>query len=60
MSQKPLHAGHPATDRRPAIWPWVLMPLVALTLFFVLRTVRHDTRGSPLSPAAISGEVSSP
>ena len=21
-------------DRRPAIWPWLVMPLVALTLFY--------------------------
>ncbi|MGH8150623.1 MAG: hypothetical protein ACRETB_11705 [Steroidobacteraceae bacterium] len=60
MAQKSLHGGHPATDRRPAIWPWVLMPLVALSLFFVLRIVRHDTRGSLLGPAAVSGDASSP
>lgn len=60
MSQPPLHTAQQVRSRRPAIWPWVLMPLVALTLFFVLRTVRQDARGSPPSPAAVSGDVSSP
>jgi hypothetical protein len=23
-------------DRRPAIWPWLVMPLIALTLFYCL------------------------
>jgi hypothetical protein len=23
-------------DRRPAIWPWLVMPLIALTLFYYL------------------------
>jgi hypothetical protein len=28
-------------ERLPAVWPWLLLPLVALALFFILRTVRH-------------------
>jgi hypothetical protein len=23
-------------DRRPAIWPWLVMPLIALTMFYCL------------------------
>ena len=30
-----------AAERRPAVWPWLLLPLVALTLFFALRTVKE-------------------
>ena len=28
-------------ERRPAVWPWLLLPLVALTMFFALRTVKE-------------------
>jgi type VI protein secretion system component VasF len=28
-------------ERLTAVWPWLLIPLVALTLFFILRTVRQ-------------------
>jgi len=32
---------HDANERRPAIWPWVLMPLVVLILFVILYNVRQ-------------------
>lgn len=47
-------------ERRPAIWPWVLMPLVALALFFLLRMVRHSTRMLGPGPAVATGSASSP
>ena len=28
-------------ERRPAVWPWLLLPLVALAMFFALRTVKQ-------------------
>jgi hypothetical protein len=28
-------------ERLAAVWPWLLIPLVALALFFILRTVRQ-------------------
>ena len=31
-----------APDRRPAVWPWLLMPLVALTLYLTLHSVRES------------------
>ncbi len=31
-------------DRRPAIWPWLVMPLIALTAFYCLERLR-DTWG---------------
>jgi hypothetical protein len=30
-------------ERLPAVWPWLLIPLVALALFFILRTVRGES-----------------
>ncbi|MGH8227783.1 MAG: hypothetical protein ACRET2_14075 [Steroidobacteraceae bacterium] len=59
MSQKSLHAARPLSERRPAIWPWVLMPLVALALFFALRSVRHSTQGGPIAGAAAQAPGSS-
>ena len=32
-----------AGERLPAVWPWLLIPLVALALFFILRTVRGES-----------------
>jgi hypothetical protein len=27
-------------DRRQPMWPWLLMPLVALTMYFLLKTAK--------------------
>jgi hypothetical protein len=29
-------------ERRQAVWPWLLLPLVALTLFFLLKTAKDS------------------
>lgn len=34
--------------QRPAVWPWLLLPLVALTLYYVLSTVKRSPIGDPL------------
>jgi hypothetical protein len=39
--------GTPAGHSPPAVWPWLLLPLAALTLFFALRTAKEW----PASPA---------
>lgn len=31
-----------ASERQPAVWPWLLLPLVALALFFALREVKAE------------------
>jgi hypothetical protein len=43
MSSEPLHSttAPSAEQRRPAVWPWLLLPLVALTIFLVLRTAKE-------------------
>jgi hypothetical protein len=33
-------------QRRPAIWPWLLMPLVVLVVFYALFRVHHPS-GTP-------------
>ena len=42
-----------AIPSRPAIWPWLVMPLIALTLFYCLdRLSRHADQESNPAPAA--------
>jgi len=42
MSPDPsLSTSASTAERRPAVWPWLLLPLVALTMFFALRTVKQ-------------------
>ncbi|HUN74695.1 MAG TPA: hypothetical protein VMU40_09285 [Steroidobacteraceae bacterium] len=52
MSQETLRAVHPPTERRPAVWPWVLMPLAALALFALLYSVRHSRHSGPAPGAS--------
>ena len=41
----------PTTDRRPAIWPWLVKPLVTLLLYYSLdrlnRENEHEQRAYP-------------
>jgi hypothetical protein len=37
-------------ERRPAVWPWLVMPVVVLLVFYVLWRI-HQSPG-PLAPAA--------
>ncbi len=30
-----------AAERRPAVWPWLLVPLVALALFLALKSFKE-------------------
>lgn len=36
-----LDAGGPR-ERRPAVWPWVLMPLIVLLVFCALLRMHHS------------------
>jgi hypothetical protein len=35
------------SGHRPAVWPWLLLPLAALTLFFALRTAKEWPAPAP-------------
>jgi hypothetical protein len=60
MSYDSLRAAHSATERRPAVWPWLLMPLAALAMFVLLRSVRHATEaGAATGPGATLSDDSS-
>jgi hypothetical protein len=54
MSPDPSHSTATGTHERPqAMWPWLLLPLVALTLFFALHRVKQGA-----APHAIHSEES--
>ena len=50
-------------ERRPAVWPWLLLPLVALAMFFALRTVKeaperhaaHPDTAAEAAPDEVAG-----
>jgi len=49
-SDHPAEAPTPP-ERRAAVWPWLLVPLVALALFFALRSARTSDVAPPEHPA---------
>ncbi len=48
----------PTTERRPAIWPWLVMPLITLLVFYWLYSL--DQVGGTASPHAPSIESAQP
>jgi fumarate reductase subunit D len=42
-----------ASERRQAVWPWLIMPLIVLLLFYALHRVQHPpaTRVAPADAA---------
>ena len=55
MQNESLNRAETHPHRRPAVWPWLLIPLVTLALFYAL-TVLRDTAleraGSTTAPYA--------
>ena len=41
MQDKPFNDVEIQPQRRPAVWPWLLIPLVTLLLFYGLQQVRN-------------------
>ncbi len=44
-----------ASERRPAVWPWLVMPIIVLLVFYALHRVQHPPRTSAALPAAAPG-----
>lgn len=34
-------------ERRPAVWPWLVMPLIVLLVFYALFRMHHRSRQAP-------------
>lgn len=48
-------------DRRPAIWPWLVMPLIALTAFYCLDRLAREARDQEdLAPAPAATHADAP
>jgi hypothetical protein len=47
------------TDRRPAIWPWLVMPLITLSLFYWLFRLDQVGGVRAYDPASTSTAVGS-
>jgi hypothetical protein len=53
MSSDPIHPASAGTaERRPAVWPWLLLPLVALSLFFALSSMKQAQQRHSSHPDA--------
>lgn len=46
-------SGH-ASPPKPAVWPWLLVPVAALALFFMLRAVRAPDPHLVPAPASMA------
>ena len=49
-----------ASERRPAVWPWIIMPLIVLLVFYALHRVQHPPHPRMLPAEAASGAAGSP
>ena len=45
-----------ASDRRPAVWPWLVMPLIVLLVFYALHRLQHAARIAAAPAGAVSAE----
>lgn len=43
-------------ERRQAVWPWLLLPLVVLTVFFLLKTAKDSLPAAPAHHSPTSSD----
>jgi len=52
---------HDTNERRQAIWPWLLMPLVVLLVFYTLQSFRNEaTRSAASQTQAQTSDTAEP
>jgi hypothetical protein len=59
MSSEPADTTAATAERRPAVWPWLVVPLLALALFFALSRFK-ESRLPAQSDSAPPAEETSP
>lgn len=42
----------PSSQRRPAVWPWLLLPVVVVIVFLALRKFKATTTQYPIQSGA--------
>lgn len=49
-------------ERRQAIWPWVLMPLIVLIVFYTLQRFQNEAKRSAATQTQVqaSGDTAEP
>ena len=62
-SETTMSITHDTNERRQAIWPWLLMPLVVLLVFYTLQSFRNEaarTAPSQSPVQASAGDTTEP
>jgi len=49
-----------ASERRAAVWPWLVMPLIVLLVFYALHRVQHPAPPHSAPADAAAGATGSP
>ena len=49
---------HDTTERRQAIWPWLLMPLVVLVVFYTLQRFQDEAKRSAEAQSPVQTSMS--
>ncbi len=56
-SMKPPSGPGSRRDRRPAVWPWLLMPLVVLIVFYILYNLHRLPHSTPAAAEPVPAET---
>ena len=56
-SETTMSITHDTNERRPAIWPWLLMPLVVLLVFYTLQSFRNEATRTPASQSPVQASA---
>jgi hypothetical protein len=60
MSSEPADTSTATAERRPAVWPWLVVPLLALALFFALSRFKESRLPAQSDGTAPPAEETAP
>lgn len=55
-----MSTSHDTSDRRPAIWPWLLMPLIVLLVAYTLHNFQAEAKSDAQARAHAEETSSEP